>query len=224
MSKIADRRAFLDAVTVVLALGGSTNAVIHLIAMAGRCGVELSLDDFDRLSRRTPVLADVRPTGEHLMEDFYYAGGLLALMAQIEDLLHLERTTANGKSLAENISKTAFSDERVIRRRENPLSQEGGLAILHGNLAPNGAVIKHAAASANLLTHTGPAVVFEDYSDMQRRVNDARAGRHRRFGIWCCATQGPKAARVCPSTACSRSRTSCCARGYGTWFASPTPG
>ena len=170
--KIADRRAFLDAVTVVLALGGSTNAVIHLVAMAGRCGVELSLDDFDRLSRFTPVLADVRPTGDNLMEDFYYAGGLPALMAQIKDLLHLDRTTANGKTVGENLSNTAFSDGRVIRRRENPLSEEGGLAILHGNLAPHGAVIKHLAASPNLLNHTGPAVVFEDYQDMQRRVND----------------------------------------------------
>jgi dihydroxy-acid dehydratase len=170
--KIADRRAFLDAVTVVLALGGSTNAVIHLVAMAGRCGVELSLDDFDRLSRFTPVLADVRPTGDNLMEDFYYAGGLPALMAQIKDLLHLDRTTANGKTVGENLSNTAFSDERVIRRRENPLSEEGGLAILHGNLAPHGAVIKHLAASPNLLKHTGAALVFEDYQDMQRRVND----------------------------------------------------
>ena len=169
---IADRRAFLDAVTVVLALGGSTNAVIHLVAMAGRCGVELSLEDFDRLSRCTPVLADIRPTGDYLMEDFYYAGGLLALMAQIKDLLHLDRTTANGKTLAENLSSSAFSDERVIRRRENPLSEQGGLAILHGNLAPDGAVIKHLAASPNLLSHTGPAVVFDDYQDMCRRVND----------------------------------------------------
>jgi dihydroxy-acid dehydratase len=172
ISKIADRRAFLDAVTAVLALSGSTNAVIHLVAMAGRCQVTLSLDDFDRLSRCTPVLADIRPTGEHLMEDFYYAGGLPALLTQISDLLHLERTTANGRTLGENLEAVPFLDERVIRRRENPLSREGGLAILHGNLAPDGAVIKHLAASPHLLSHTGPAVVFDDYPDMQRRVND----------------------------------------------------
>jgi dihydroxy-acid dehydratase len=172
ISKIADRRAFLDAVTTVLSLGGSTNAVIHLIAMAGRCRVELDLDDFDRLSRCTPVLADIRPTGAYLMEDFYYAGGLPALLAQIKDLLHLERITSNGRTLAENLADIAYFDERVIRRRENPLSAEAGLAVLHGNLAPRGAVIKHLAAAPHLLHHTGPAVVFEDYRDMQRRVND----------------------------------------------------
>jgi dihydroxy-acid dehydratase len=172
MSKISDRRVFLDAVTVVLALGGSTNAVIHLVAMAGRCGVELSLDDFDRLSRSTPVLANIRPSGEYLMEDFYYAGGLPALMAQIKELLHLERTTVNGRTLGENIADAAVHDERVIRPAENPLSEHGGLAILRGNLAPDGAVIKHLAASPRLLKHTGPAVVFDDYRDMQGRVNE----------------------------------------------------
>jgi len=172
MSVVVDRGSFLDAITVVLALGGSTNAVIHLVAMARRCGVELSLDDFDRLSRCTPVLANIRPSGEFLMEDFYYAGGLRALMAQVKDLLHLERVTVNGKSLGENLEGAATYDERVIRPRENPVSEHGGLAILRGNLAPDGAVIKHLAASPGLLRHTGPAVVFEDYRDMQRRVND----------------------------------------------------
>jgi dihydroxy-acid dehydratase len=172
ISAVADRRAFLDAVTVVLALGGSTNAVIHLVAMAGRCGVELGLDDFDRLSLCTPVLANIRPSGEHLMEDFYYAGGLPALMAQIPDLLHLERVTVNGRTLGENLAEAAVYDDGVIRPRDNPLSAHGGLAILRGNLAPDGAVIKHLAASPHLLSHTGPAVVFEDYRDMQSRVND----------------------------------------------------
>jgi dihydroxy-acid dehydratase len=172
MSKIADRRAFLDAVRVVLALSGSTNAVIHLVAMARRCEVELDLDDFDRLSRSTPVIANIRPSGEYLMEDFYYAGGLRALMAQIKDLLHLERMTVNGLTLGENIAEAAVYDDRVIRSRQNPLSQHAGLAILRGNLAPDGAVIKHLAASPHLLSHTGPAVVFEDYRDMQARVND----------------------------------------------------
>jgi dihydroxy-acid dehydratase len=172
ISDVADRRAFLDAISVVLALGGSTNAVIHLVAMAGRCQVELGLADFDRLSRCTPVLANIRPSGEYLMEDFYYAGGLPALMAQIRDLLHLERVTVNGRTLGENIARAAVHNDRVIRPRGNPLSEHGGLAILHGNLAPDGAVIKHLAASPHLLTHTGPAVVFEDYGDMQRRVND----------------------------------------------------
>jgi dihydroxy-acid dehydratase len=172
ISEIADRRAFLDAVTVVLALGGSTNAVIHLVAMAGRCGVDLGLDDFDRLSRTTPVLANIRPSGEYLMEDFYYAGGLPALMAELKDLLHPERMTVNGRTLAENMERAAVYDERVIRPRAEPLSEHAGIAVLRGNLAPDGAVIKHLAASPQLLTHTGPAVVFEDYRDMQARVND----------------------------------------------------
>jgi len=172
MSVIVGEDAFLDAVTAVLALGGSTNAVIHLIAMARRCNVQLSLDDFDRLSRCTPVLANIRPGGEYLMEDFYYAGGLPALLSQIKDLLHLARMTVNGRTMEENIADAAVFDARVIRTRENPLSGEGGLAILRGNLAPDGAVIKHLAASPHLLCHTGPAVVFEDYRDMQRRVND----------------------------------------------------
>jgi dihydroxy-acid dehydratase len=140
--------------------------------MAGRCGVELGLDDFDRLSLCTPVLANIRPSGEHLMEDFYYAGGLPALMAQIPDLLHLERVTVNGRTLGENLAEAAVYDDGVIRARDNPLSAHGGLAILRGNLAPDGAVIKHLAASPHLLSHTGPAVVFEDYRDMQSRVND----------------------------------------------------
>ena len=172
MSGIVDRQAFLDAITVVFALGGSTNAVIHLIAMAGRSEVEIGLDDFDRMSRFTPVLANIRPSGEYLMEDFYYAGGLLALLAQIRDLLHPERMTVNGRTLDENLLGAVVYDERVIRSRANPLSREGGIAVLRGNLAPDGAVIKHLAASPHLLAHTGPAVVFEDYQDMQRRVND----------------------------------------------------
>ena len=147
MSAVATREAFLDAVTVVLALGGSTNAVIHLVAMARRCEVELSLDDFDRLSRSTPVLANIRPGGEYLMEDFYYAGGLPALMARIGDLLHLERVTVNGRTTGDNIAGAAVFDDRVIRTRDNPVAANGGLAILRGNLAPNGAVIKHFAAS-----------------------------------------------------------------------------
>ena len=146
--------------------------MIHLVAMAGRCGVELGLGDFDRLSRCTPVLANIRPGGEYLMEDFYYAGGLPALLAQMRDLLHLERMTANGRALGDNLVDAVIYDERVIRPRNNPLAEEGGIAVLHGNLAPDGAVIKHLAASPGLHRHTGRAVVFEDYQDMQRRINE----------------------------------------------------
>jgi dihydroxyacid dehydratase/phosphogluconate dehydratase len=155
----------------VLALGGSTNAVIHLIAMAGRCGVGLDMARFDALSRSVPVLANIRPSGEYLMEDFFEAGGLRALMSRLS--LH-DVMTVSGRTVLANIEGAEVYDDDVIRPLDNPLLAEGGLAILHGSLAPSGAVIKHSAASSSLLTHRGPAVVFEDYDDMNARVdNDA---------------------------------------------------
>ncbi|GGO94950.1 L-arabinonate dehydratase [Wenjunlia tyrosinilytica] len=176
VTDILTREAFLDAVTTVLALGGSTNAVIHLVAMAGRCGVELSLDDFDAVARRTPVLANVRPGGAHLMEDFHRAGGLPALLAQLGGLLHTDRPTVSGATLGEQIAGAASHDEDVIRPLADPLSPEGGLAVLHGNLAPDGAVIKPIAADPALLGHTGPAVVFDGYEHMQAVVDDPALG------------------------------------------------
>ena len=163
------RESFENAVTVVLALGGSTNAVIHLIAMAGRCGVPLDLDRFDALSRGVPVLANLRPSGKYLMEDFFEAGGLRALMSRLS--LH-DVPTVSGHSMLENLRGAEVFDDDVIRPVGNPVSAEGGLAILRGSLAPSGAVIKHSAASAELLRHTGPAVVFEDYDDMNARLDD----------------------------------------------------
>ncbi|WP_196807187.1 L-arabinonate dehydratase [Candidatus Solirubrobacter pratensis] len=160
---------FENAITVVLALGGSTNAVIHLIAMAGRAGVPLSLARFDELSRSVPVLANLRPSGAYLMQDFFEAGGLRGLMSRLP--LH-DVPTVSGSSLAENLRGASVYDDDVIRRVENPLLAEGGLAILRGSLAPDGAVIKHSAASASLLSHVGPAVVFEDYDDMNARIDD----------------------------------------------------
>ena len=171
-SAILDERAYADAVTAVLALGGSTNALIHLVAMARRSAVPLSLDDFDAASRRVPVLANIRPGGSYLMEDFYYAGGLRALLARIGDMLHLDRPTVAGCTLGEGLAGAQVFDEDVIRPLDLPVSVEGGLAVLRGNLAPGGAVIKHVAADPKLLRHTGPAVVFDGYSDLQRRVND----------------------------------------------------
>jgi dihydroxy-acid dehydratase len=164
--------AYADAVATVIALGGSTNAVIHLIAMARRSQVDLSLADFDRIARETPVLANIRPGGDFLMEDFYYAGGLPALLAEIKDLLHVDRLTVTGSTLGVQLAGKVVHNPEVIRPRTNPLSQDGGLAVLSGNLAPDGAVIKHIAAQERLLKHTGPAVVFTDYKDMQARVND----------------------------------------------------
>jgi dihydroxy-acid dehydratase len=164
--------AFDNAITVVMALGGSTNAIVHLVAMAGRAGVGLGLDRFDALSRRTPFLANIRPSGEYLMEDFYYAGGLRGLMARIPDLLHLDAITANARPLGENVEGAPVFNEAVIVPRARPLGMEGGLAVLRGNLAPDGAVIKHTAMEKRLLRHAGKAVVFRDYNDLVARIDD----------------------------------------------------
>ena len=164
--------AFENAVTVAMALGGSTNAIIHLIAMAGRAGARLDLDRFDALSRRTPFLANVRPSGQYLMEDFFYAGGLRALMARIPDLLHTEAPTVSGRPLGAGLDGSSVVNEQVIVPRDRPIKPEGGLAVLRGNLAPDGAVIKHTAMEPRLLKHKGPAVVFRDYNDLERRMDD----------------------------------------------------
>lgn len=171
LSTILTREAYEDAVTTVLALGGSTNAVIHLIAMAGRSGVRLTLDDFDRIARTVPVLANVRPGGRHLMEDFHFAGGLPGLLSRLTDLLHLDRPTTAHPTLREQLAGARVHDDDVIRTRERALAAEGGLAVLRGNLCPDGAVIKHIAAEPRLLRHTGPAVVFDDYRTMQRTID-----------------------------------------------------
>jgi len=175
LSKLLTREAFENAIRVNAAIGGSTNAVIHLIAMAGRCGAGLTLDDFDAISRRVPVLASVRPTGEFLMEDFYYAGGLPALLAQLAQVpgaLHPGRRTISGATLAEDLAGAQVRNPDVIRSPDRALAAEGGLAVLRGNLAPDGAVIKPVAADPALLKHTGPAVVFDSYADLQARIND----------------------------------------------------
>jgi len=164
--------AFENAVTAAMALGGSTNAVVHLVAMAGRAGVRLDLDRFDALSRRTPFLANLRPSGEYLMEDFYYAGGLRALLARIPDLLHLTARTASGRSLGETLEGAKVHNDAVIAPRDRPLFSEGGVAVLRGNLAPDGAVIKHTAMEKRFLKHRGKAVVFRDYNDLERRLDD----------------------------------------------------
>lgn len=176
ITKILDERAYADAITTVLALGGSTNAVIHLIAMAGRGRIPLSVDDFDAIARRVPVLANIRPGGDWLMEDFYYAGGLPGLLSRLTGLLHTDRVTVTGRTLGDNLKTARVHDDDVIRTRENPVAPEGGVAVLRGNLAPSGAVIKHIAAEPRLLVHTGPAVVFDDYQDLKKRINDPSLG------------------------------------------------
>jgi dihydroxy-acid dehydratase len=171
-SRILDSTAYADAITTVLALGGSTNALIHLIAMAGRSQIPLTLADFDRIARDTPVLANLRPGGQFLMEDFYYAGGLRGLLAQLRDRLHLDRITVTGRTFGEELANALVHNEDVIRPLDRPLATEGGVAVLRGNLAPDGAVIKYIAATPELLRHTGPAVVFAGYRDLRDRIND----------------------------------------------------
>jgi dihydroxy-acid dehydratase len=173
--QILTREAFEDAVATVLALGGSTNAFIHLIAMAGRAGVELTLADFDAISRRVPWLANVKPSGAYLMEDFYYAGGLPALLgqlAQVPGALHPGRVTVTGRPFGDLYGEVPVRDPDVIRGPDTALAAEGGVAVLRGNLAPDGAVIKHIAAEPRLIKHTGPAVVFDSYADLQEGIND----------------------------------------------------
>ncbi|MGW0839836.1 L-arabinonate dehydratase [Streptomyces sp. NPDC002787] len=177
LNDILTAEAFEDAVTTVLGLGGSTNAVIHLIAMAGRAGVKLTLDDFDRIARTVPVLANVRPGGRtYLMEDFHFAGGLPGFLSRITDLLHLDRPTVSYDTMREQLDGALVHNDDVIRTRDNPVATEGGVAVLRGNLCPDGAVIKHISAEPHLLKHTGPAVVFDDYRTMQRTINDPSLG------------------------------------------------
>jgi dihydroxy-acid dehydratase len=170
-SQIATRAAFDNALATLMAVGGSTNAIIHLIALAGRAGVRLTLDDFDAASRRTPLLADLRPAGRFLMEDFHDAGGLPALLERLRDALAPDCITANGRTLGENIAGSPCHNDDVIRPRERPLAPEGGLAVLRGNLAPDGCVIKPLAAEPRLRRHTGPALVFADYPDLKARLD-----------------------------------------------------
>ena len=170
-SRIMSRAAFENAMITLMALGGSTNAVIHLVAIAGRLGIQLKLEEFDRISRRTPWLANIKPSGEFLMEDFFYAGGLPALMKEILPLLNGDCLTANGKTIAENYATAPCYNRDVIRPLEAPLASEGGIAVLYGNLCPRGAVIKQTAASPHLLRHRGRAFVFERYEQMKELID-----------------------------------------------------
>ena len=173
-SKVLTREAFDNAVRTGMAIGGSTNAIIHLIAMAGRAGVDLPLTRFDELSRTTPMLLNVRPSGKYLMEDFFYAGGLPVVLKELLPLLHRDALTVTGKTIAENNAEAVNYNADVIRSLAMPILSEGGTAILTGNLCPNGAVLKQSAASPHLLTHRGRAVVFEDHADLHERIDDPK--------------------------------------------------
>jgi dihydroxy-acid dehydratase len=170
--RIQTRDAFENAVTVAMAMGCSTNAVIHVIAMARRANAAVGLEDFDRLSRTVPVIANVRPSGTtYLMEDFFYAGGILGLMGRLKGKLHLDAMTVGGTTVGENIADAKVFNDDVIRPLDNPIYAEGALALLKGNLAPDGCVIKPSACEPRLLKHTGPAIVFDDYPSMKKAVD-----------------------------------------------------
>jgi len=171
-SDILTTESFDNAIVTDMAIGGSTNAIIHLIALARRAGIDLTLDRFDEISRRTPMIANIRPSGQFLMEDFFYAGGLRALLEQIKPMLTLTTATVAGSTLGDNIDGAEVYKDDVIRTPENPVSPTGGTAVLYGNLAPRGAVIKPTAADPRLLKHTGPAVVFRNYNDLAARIDD----------------------------------------------------
>jgi len=171
-SKLMTQSAFENAIRCVHAIGGSTNAIIHLIAIAGRVGIDLPLELFDELSKTTPFLLNLKPSGQYLMEDFYYAGGVPALMNRISHLLDLDNVTVTGKTLGQNIAGQEAHLPDVIRTVDEALDPEGGLAVLYGNLAPTGAIIKPTAASPDLMVHTGRAVVFNDHDDLFARIDD----------------------------------------------------
>ena len=204
-SQVLTFEAFENAIRVDMAIGGSTNAIIHLVAMAGRVGIDLPLSLFDRLSRETPFIVNVRPSGKYLMEDFFYAGGVPGVMRELLPLLHGEIPTITGKSVAENVREAVVHRPDIIRPLSQPLHPEGGTVILSGNLAPNGAVFKQTAASPHLLKHTGRAVVFESIDDLRARINspdlDVDAA-----SVLVLKNAGPKGAPGMPEWGTCRSR------------------
>lgn len=172
LSKILTRQAFENAIMVNAAMGGSTNFVIHLLAIAGRIGVDLTLGDFDKYSQRIPLLANIQPSGENYMEDLYYAGGLPAVMKEMAALIHNDVMTVNGKTMVENYATAQVYDRNIIATIQKPFKAESGIIVVKGNLAPNGAVLKPSAASSDLLVHSGKAIVFENIEDYHTRIDD----------------------------------------------------
>jgi L-arabonate dehydrase len=172
LSRILTRQAFENAIRTLAAIGGSTNAVIHLIAIAGRMGVQLTVEDFDRLGSEMPCLVNLQPSGKYLMEDFCYAGGLPVVMKEISGSLHLGAITANGRTIGENIAEAENFNTDVIQPLSRPFMDKAGIAVLRGNLSPRGAVIKPSAATASLLVHKGRAVVFENIEEFHRLIDD----------------------------------------------------
>ncbi len=172
LTKILTRKAFENAIMINAAIGGSTNFVIHLLAIAGRIGIELNLDDFDQYSQRIPLLANIQPSGENYMEDLYYSGGLPALIKEMQAVIHNDAITVNGKTIGENCGAAEVYDRNIISTMREPFKPESGIVVVKGNLAPDGAVIKPSAASPALLKHSGKAVVFENIEDYHKRIDD----------------------------------------------------
>jgi L-arabonate dehydrase len=172
LSKILTRKAFENAIKINAAIGGSTNFVIHLLAIAGRIGVELNIDDFDKHSQGIPLLANIQPSGENYMEDLYYSGGLPALIKEMASIIHQDAITVNGKTIGENCAAAEVYDRNIVSTMQNPFKPESGIVVVKGNLAPNGAVLKPSAATPALLKHSGEAVVFENIEDYHARIDD----------------------------------------------------
>lgn len=196
-SAIMTRPAFENAIRMLACVAGSTNAVIHLIAIAGRVGVDMPLSLFDQLSKTTPVLVNLKPSGKYLMEDLFYAGGVSAVLKEMSPLLHADAMTVSGKAVGENVRNAAVYDRKVIGSLERPFYAEGGLVVLTGNLVPCGAVLKQTAASPQLLSHTGRAVVFEDYKDFATHVDDPDLEVHE-DDVLVVKNAGPKGAPGMP--------------------------
>ena len=172
IDQVLTAKAFENAMRVLLAIGGSTNGIVHLTAIAGRMGFEIDLKALDRMGRETPVLLDLKPSGDHYMEDFHHAGGMATLLRELKPLLHLDALTVTGRTLGEEIEAAGpgFAQD-VVRSRENPIYPQGGIAVLQGNLAPGGAIIKQSAANPALMEHEGRAVVFENLEDLATRID-----------------------------------------------------
>jgi len=222
-SDMLTEAAFRNAAAVCAALGGSTNAAIHLIALAGRAGVKLSLDDLDAMVRGVPVLANVHPSGEYLMEDFYWAGGIRALMSRIQNRLALNCATVNGRTLGENIEGAQVHNAHVIRPMTEPIAEEA-LAVLRGNLAPDGCVRSSRARPARRSSGTKAAPSSSRMSMTSTRGSTTPTWRWMKTACWLCGTKALKAGRAYRSAACCRFRRSLLSRGSGTWFASAMPG
>jgi dihydroxyacid dehydratase/phosphogluconate dehydratase len=216
------KEAFQNAIRVIMSIGGSTNTVVHLLAIAGRLDIDLSLDDF-AAEQHIPVLANLRPSGEHLLERFFYAGGVQALMGEMGDLLHGGLMTVNGRTLDENRAGRRSLDHDVIRPRDNPVHLDSAIAVVRGNLAPDGAIMKRSAADPALFKHRGPAFVFESVHDLSAQLDDPELAITADSVIVLKGGGPIGAPRACPSGATSRSRASWSPRASRTCCASPTP-